>query len=201
MYGALAQLQSNISKGGDVPTSLLMAAEHNGLSRPLTGLIEMMQGYVTSPTGELISTTAGLSDLTSIANMSRILGGRPLEEAVNMDALYRFNALKAVDNARIEKLGVAAKAFLYSGSEFSPERANRFMSEYVKAGGTQANFNSWWLRETKGASVAEVNRVAENWRNPKYQNLQLQMGGEPMPDFRSTATTSANTPLTPGPSP
>jgi hypothetical protein len=191
VYQTLAQLESNIStKGGSVPASLLLAAEHNGLSRPLAGLAELVQGFSTDPKGNLISKVSGMSDLASISNMSRILGARPLEESVAMDAMYRKNSLQLLDNARMNELGQAAKTAMYAGSQVAPEVTQQFLADYVKAGGNQGNFNKWFLDQSKGANISAVNRSMENFTNPRAQTLQRVMGGVLLPDYRNTGSVS-----------
>lgn len=195
VYQTLAQLESNITtKGGDVPASLMLAAEHNGLSRPLAGLAELAQGFSTAPNGNLISKNAGLSDLSSIATMSRILGARPLEESVAMDSLYRMNSLKVLDRARLEELGESAKTALRGDSPIAAEVSQQFMSDYVKAGGNQQNFNQWFLQQGKDANVGAINKAFENFHNPIAQGLQKSMGGQPLPDFRTQPNTQASSP-------
>lgn len=184
VYQMLDQLQSNVKRGGDIPASLLLAAEHNGLSRPLSGLAELAQGFATSSTGQLISKTSGLQDLDSISNMSRIFGARPLEEGVALDNLYRSNALKALDNSRLETLGSAARTALYNNAPLAPQDFQNFLSQYVSSGGNQGNFNKWVLQQSKDANVSTVNRVFENFHSPRSKSLQLTMGGVPLPDFR-----------------
>ena len=181
VYKNLAELAQNLaSKGGNVPASLLLAAEHNGLSRPLSGLAEMFQGFSTTSKGDLVSRVPGLSEMSSISDMSRILGGKPLDESVAMDALYRSNALKTLDNVRLEQLGQSLKTSLYNGHPLAPEVADQVMSEYVKLGGNQTNFNSWFLGQLKGANVPTANRVMENFHNPRAVYLQTLMGGTPL---------------------
>lgn len=190
VYSTLAQLGENLTqKGGNVPASLLFAAEHNGLSRPLTGIIQMMQGYSTAPNGNLVSKVAGLSDLSSIADFSRILGAKPLDEAVRMDAMYRNNAMKVLDTARLNELGTQAKVALRGQGNFDQDTIKGFMSSYVASGGTQDNFNSWFLNQVKGANTAEANKAMNNFHSPRFQTLQTEMGGVPIPDFHNTGGT------------
>lgn len=189
IYNMLTNLENNLTtKGGNIPASLLLAAEHNSLSRPLAGIAQLAQGYTTNSVGDRI---AGLNDLDGISTMSRILGARPLDEAVRMDAMYRANSLKVLDTARLQELGMAAKTALYSGNPVSPEVAGQFMSDYVKAGGTQDNFNQWFLQQTTYAQVGTLNKTMQNFRSPRYQTLQMYMGGMPLP---SVQTNSPQTP-------
>lgn len=187
VYQMLSTLENNITtKGGSVPASLLLAAEHNGLSRPLTGLAEMVQGFSTNGNGAMVSPVAGLGDMTGIATMSRLLGARPLDESVALDTMYRNSALKVLDTSRLQELGAAAKTAMYNGSPVAPEVAQQFMNDYVKSGGTQDHFNQWFLQQNKDANIPAVNRVFENFHSPRSQVQQLMMGGQPLPDFKNT---------------
>lgn len=187
VYNTLAQLTSNVtSQGGNVPASLLLAAEHNGLSRPLSGLAELMQGFSTSPSGQLISTNSGLGDLANIATFSRLLGARPLDEGIAIDSLYKANAMKAKDNARLQELGEGLKTSLYGEDDgMSDEKMSNTMAAYTAAGGNQTNFNSWYLRNIQDSNVSSVNRTFNNLRSPQSNYLQTMMGGVPLTDFRN----------------
>ena len=197
VYQTIDQLQSNVSKGGDIPTSLLLAAEHNALSRPLTGLAEMFQGATTTQAGQLVSTNGGMQDLASIAGMSRLLGGKPLDEAVALDALYRNNAADLKDRARIADLGQAAETSLRGNSQLAPQQVQSFMGQYVRDGGRQAGFNKWMLGVATKANVSAVNRTFENLHSPSAQYLQSVMGGEPLPDYKYQPPTSPDQEETP----
>jgi hypothetical protein len=188
VYNTLAQLTGNVmSQGGNVPASLLLAAEHNGLSRPLSGLAELMQGFSTSSSGQLISTNSGLSDLSNIATFSRLLGARPLDEGIAIDSLYKANAMKAKDNARLQQLGEGLKTSLYGeDTGISDEKMSDTMAAYTAAGGNQTNFNSWYLRNIQDANVSTVNRTFMNLNNPVSRYMQTMMGGVPLTDFRTS---------------
>ena len=75
------------SAGGDVAATLLQGLEHNGLSRPLAGLAQSLQGldnplgasYSTSKKGNVIAS----NDLLSLANL-----GRMVEEACTKASKY-----------------------------------------------------------------------------------------------------------------
>ncbi len=198
VYSMLSQLEQNVTqKGGNIPASLLLAAEHNGLSRPLSGLAQLVQGFSTAPNGNLVATTdgttSGLSELSGISTMSRILGAKPLEEAVAMDAMYRSNALMVKDNARLSELGASVKTAMYGNQSVDQSQVQDFMGSYVAAGGNQTNFNKWFLTQFRNANVAEVNRTYNNLSNPRSQALQETMGGQPLPDFRTQGSTSTAT--------
>jgi hypothetical protein len=187
LYQTLEQLAQNISQqGGSVPASLLLAAEHNGLSRPLTGLVEMIQGYSTNSNGtKLLDTSPGMSELSAIANISRLLGARPLDESVAMDAAYRQASLEVKDRVRLDIAGEALKTAVRGNGGQLPENAvENTLSDYLKAGGNQVNFNKWFLRTIKDADTSVANKAMDNLRSPRAQYMQGMMGGVPLPDYR-----------------
>lgn len=190
-YQNIAQLASNLSNTGNVPASLMLALEHNGLSRPLTGLMELMQGYATDNKGNLISSinngSTGFSDLFSLANMSRLGGARPLDEAIALDALYRNNQATAADEVRKNELGDALKTQLYNGGTLAPEVAEKFAAQYAAAGGDINNFNKWVLDQTNHANGSVANQVFKQYSSsPSARNRMQEMGGQPLPQYNST---------------
>ena len=195
IYQNIAQMASNIQKGGNVPASLMLGLEHNGLSRPLTGLAEMMQGYVTDNKGNLVSNisnpTMGFSDMFSVANMSRLLGARPLDEAVAMDAMYRSSAAKQADQIKLDALGDSFKTQVYSNNSVAPETAERFAVEYAQDGGNVNNFNKWMLDQTNRAHTPVVNQVFNHLGSSSTaKSAMIEMGGVPLQGY--TPDTSDN---------
>lgn len=202
-YDLISQLTQQLSSGASVPSSLLLAAEHNGLSRPLAGLSELIQGFSTNPKGDMIATlqdpanqgsgtsqnVAGYSDMFSLANMSRLLGARPLDEAIGMDTLYQSNAMKTLDRARLEELGEAAKVSLRNGGQLAPDQVQQMLGSYARAGGNQVNFSSWLLGEAKNANTSVVNKAFGVLGSPRNQTVQQKMGGVPLPDYQNTGST------------
>lgn len=190
--GSLIDASSRIAQGGSVPASMLMAAEHNGLSRPLAGLAQLVQGYATTSNGKLIADTntrdqtTGTSDLFSIANFSRLLGARPLDEAVALDAAYRSTLYKADDRSKMTSLGSAVRSTLLGGSDVAPDQAalDNFMTEYAASGGDINSFGAHMLNWTQGAKSSVANQVFRTGlASPLSQNMQKVMGGKELPDF------------------
>ncbi|CAN5950068.1 unnamed protein product [Sphagnum jensenii] len=192
IYQNIAQLASNIRQGGNVPASLMLALEHNGLSRPLTGLAEMMQGYVTGPSGNLIANitpSTGWSDLYGIANMSRILGARPLDEALKLDAFYRNSQAQAAEKDKIESLGQAFKTTLYNNVSSTPQELSNFAAEYAADGGNIKSFGRSVLDWTAKAHVPMANAVYKKFAtDPRVKNAMTVMGGVPLPSYQSAQT-------------
>lgn len=205
LYSSLAQMASRIAQGGDPSASILLGLEHNGLSRPLAGMAQLAQGFSTTSNGELQSAawpspahnalgdnTSGLNDLYNAGVFSRLLGARPLDEAVAMDAAYRGGLYRAKDTARIASLGEAVKTTMYGGKSPSSEEVANFASEYAKAGGRIGEFGSHMIEWTGKANSSVANSVFSHLQTPLSQQMMKIMGGVPLPDFRRQGSTSTS---------
>lgn len=191
--GNLVDLGTRIKDGGRFSDSLLQGLEHNALSRPLTGIAQMVQGYTTTSKGSLISAS---NDWDSITTASRILGSRPLDEAIALDALYRKTAYQAKDTARIQQLGEAVKTTLIGNRSPTEEQLREFASRYAAAGGRIEHFGRKMVEWTKDANQSVANDIYRSMRSPLNQSMQRIMGGERLPDFTSIpASTTAVSPV------
>ncbi len=196
MISSLMDIGRNISNGGSVPASLMLGLEHNGLSRPLAGLAQLAQGYVTTGKGGIIATTrpgmgnneSGFADLASIANFSRLLGARPMDEAVVLDTMYRQTLYKAKDHTRIEQLGESFKTQAYGGGEVDPAVVDRFAARYAAAGGNVTSFGKSIMSWTGQANVSVANQIYRQLATPANQNAIRAMGGVRLPDFSTYNT-------------
>lgn len=187
-------------QGADVGTSILLGLEHNGLSRPLAGLGQLMQGFSTTSQGSLISTTRspitnGLSDLVDASAAIRLLGARPLDEAIIMDAMYRRTLYQAKDSERIKRLGETVKTTMYNGASPTEEEVNSFITKYAAAGGRVEMFSRKMMEWSMDANASVANQFYRNLRDPKNQQLQLMMGGTQIPDFINQRPNMAAPPI------
>lgn len=184
----LLNTAERVAKGADISSSLLLGLEHNGLSRPLTGLAQLAQGFTTTAQGSLISAipgsgTGGLNELFSGANFARLLGARPLDEAITLDTMFRRTLYQAKNTARSESLGAAVKTEMYGGSYPDPETVNNFVSEFAKTGGDITTFSKHMMKWTSDANASVANKIFKSLKNPLNQNMMQIMGGKKLPDF------------------
>lgn len=180
-----------IVKGGGIAPSLLLGLEHNGLSRPLSGLGQMLQGYSSTSKGSLVATTrpefgdntAGLSDWIAVSNFSRLLGARPLDEAIIMDRMYRKTLYQAKDTARMNALGEAVKTTLVGNQSPTDEQRQNFVSKYAASGGRIENFSRKMLEWSQDANASVANKMYRSLNNPLDKQSMLMMGGVRLPDY------------------
>lgn len=197
LASAVAGFGKNVVNGVDLGDAMLQGLEHQGWNRPLAGLAQTLSGKSTTATGSLISASnemAVTSMLGTISEravdfggVSRVLGARPMDEAVALQQLYRIKQYQALDRARIERLGSVVKSKLYDGAAPTDEEYEDFALRYARSGGRIENFNKAMQRWMRDANVSVVNQMVQKTGTPYSQRLFDIMGGQGLEDYR-TAT-------------
>lgn len=186
-FGNLIETAKKLGAGGDVVNTVLQGIEHNGLSRPLAGLAQTIEAidnpyaasYSTSNKGNVVAA----NDFLSFANLTRIAGGKPMDEAVAIDAAYRMRAYDLRDNKRRQLLGESIKSTLIAGKTPTTEQMDNFATQYAELGGKQENFNQWVTQLYKTANLSQVNKIRNDLNSPHSQSMQIIMGGQELGDF------------------
>ena len=172
-------------KGADLTSTLLEGLEHNGLSRPLAGIAQVVQGYSTTSKGSLISAA---NDFFSIATLARIAGAKPMDESLALNSKFRLNSYQMADQVRIQELGEVVKTKLRAGKLPTLEELQEFQLQYAKAGGRIENYAKTLQRWSRDANVSVVNQMIAQHRTSYSQRLQEIMGGTTLTDFRNKQT-------------
>lgn len=188
-------MTKNIAKGADVENSVMLALEHQGLSRPLAGFAQLYTGRTTTSKGSLVSAA---NDLNVTAEMSglfpgvspvdaaiRLAGAKPLDTSIAINQMYRNAQYKLEDQARIERLGIAVKTRLYNNQVPTDEEMHQFMESYVSSGGTQQQFSKAMQRWMRDANSSVVNQTTQKLGDRYSQRIQVLLGGEELPDYRN----------------
>jgi hypothetical protein len=179
-FGSLYETAKKIGGGGNAWESILQGIEHNGISRPLAGFAQTLQAvpggtvYSTSSKGSILYS----NDLLSFATLSRLAGGRPIDEAVVNDALFRVKAYETAKRGQMQSLAETVKASLIQGNEPDEAQINQFAERYAASGGKQAGFNKWMMGLYKTANEAQSEKLARSLNNPFAYKMQLLMGGD-----------------------
>ncbi len=195
LVDAVWGMGKDMVQGADVSDALLKGLEHQGWNRPLAGFAQLLAGQSTTSKGSLISaandmeTTSWLGALAertfSVTGVSRLMGARPMDEAVALNAIYRQKTYDAMDRARIERLGELVKMKLAGNEVPSDEELEDFMLRYTRSGGRIENFSRAMQQWSRDSNVSVVNQLAAKLGNPYSQKLQSIMGGESLPDYRN----------------
>lgn len=195
LVNTLLDMGKNISGGADMDDALLKGLQHQGWNRPLAGFAQLLGGQSVDNKGALISAANDMQATTmlgalaertfSLEGATRLMGARPMDEAVALNAMYRNKSYEAMDRARIERLGAIVKTKLYNNSLPEQEELDDFMLRYTRSGGRVENFNQAMQRWSRDANVSIVNQLADRMGNPYSRKLQTIMGGEPIDDYRN----------------
>lgn len=187
VFSNIFETAKKLQAGGDVSNTLLQGIEHNGLSRPLAGMAQTLQGldnplaasYSTSKRGNVIAA----NDFLSLTNLGRVVGGKPLDEAIALDATYRFKAYGLRDSKSRMLLGESIKSTMLAGDNPTTEQIEGFAEEYVSRGGRIEEFDSWMGQLYKTANNSQANKIQQSLTSPFTQSMQRLMGGEELRDF------------------
>ena len=182
--GNIKNTVTNIAGGGNVWQSILQGIEHNGLSRPLSGLAQTAQAL--GPAGKVYSTTkqgdiSFTNDLFSLATLSRLAGGKPLDEALANDELARTQVYKAADTERMRAATEAFKTNVVGNA--NPDLGNiqsgvnDYMAAFVKNGGRADDFNKQMLNMITKANTPRANAVINSLKGPYAEQMKELMGG------------------------
>lgn len=190
LFGSLKSGMEKVATGGNAWPAMLQAIEHAGINRPLAGLAQTLealgnpsfQSYSTTSKGSVIAT----NDLFSLANLTRIAGGKPLDEAIVLDSGYRLDAYKNKDIATRRKLGEAIKSAVIANGDVSEDQVNKFAESYAAAGGKSQEFNQFFMSAIKSANTSKANELARHLKNPQSQSMQKIMGGYELKDFSNS---------------
>ncbi len=179
-FGSIYETTKRIAGGGDVWETFLQGVEHNGINRPLAGLAQTVQAF--GPEGMAYSTSSKgtilyQNDLMSLATLTRLAGGRPMDEAVVNDAMFRVRTYEAARREKLLSLGEKIKGTLIQGNQPDEEQVIQFAEEYAKLGGKQKNFNKYMMEMYKNANTVQAEKLAETLNNPYSYKIQLLMGG------------------------
>jgi hypothetical protein len=180
VFGGIKDSLSRVAGGANVWESILQGIEHTSVNRPLAGIAQVLQA--TTGSGKPFSTTSqgGIlfsNDLASLATFSRIAGGRPLDEAIVNDELFRIHSYNAYDHLKMQALATRIKTSNIEGQTMSTDQIASFADQYARNGGRQINFNRFMVNEIKAAQVSEAEKLAQNLKSPYSQRMQTLMGG------------------------
>lgn len=189
LWSSVSETVGKIAQGGQVWGSFLQGIEHAGVNRPLAGLAQslqafgnpMNQSYSTSNKGNVIMS----NDMVSLANMIRVAGAKPMDEAIGIDRAYNISVYAAKDNELRNKLGETIKTAVIAGNTPSQEQVDKFSYEYAKAGGKQDKFAQFMLQQYKSANHSQVNELVKKVGSPASQSMQSVMGGYGLHDLTS----------------
>jgi hypothetical protein len=171
LFSSMKEGLTKVANGGNAWESALNALEHNGVNRPLAGLAAVLQGHSTTQNGSI----AYENDLFSWATATRLAGGKPMDEAILRDALYRKKAYEAFDRQKLLQFRETAKTHVNSGTSPGENQIERLAKLYAESGGNQQQFSKYLLELYRTAPQTEIDKLSQDIKSPLSQKLQLWM--------------------------
>lgn len=186
-FGNIFETGKKLAAGGNRANILLQGLEHNAISRPLAGIAQTMQA-LTNPGYSSMSTSnrgnvIAANDMLSLTNLARMAGGKPLQEAIALDATFRFKAYGLKDARKRDILGQSIKSTMLAGQSPTQDQVEKFSADYVGAGGRIEEFNNWMGQLYKTANNSQANELQRSLSSPFSQSMQTLMGGQELNDF------------------
>jgi hypothetical protein len=189
IYQATERLLSNIKQGvtqtamgANVWDTFLRGVEHNGVSRPLAGMAQVLEAIGRDDSKVISTSQQGnmlmAHDLYSLTSLMRITGAKPLDEAIVNDAMFRINTYRAADSAKRKNLAEGIRNTILGGGVPDENQINSFALAYAKTGGKQDEFANFMAHQYTATSISKAEQLRRNLSNPYSQSMQLLMGGE-----------------------
>lgn len=166
--------QGNGTDPALIKATMLDALAHSGFNRPLMGMAQLLQGERTTASGQ---TLAELDSWDAWNIATRLMGSRPLDEAIAVNSFYRTNAYKVARQASLDSLGDAYRTQIRGGVD-DPQSYLDTMSEYASRGGNIESFERWAGNNYRNATQGQIDRLRGTNSSIQGRYLQEIMGAE-----------------------
>lgn len=186
------EFTSSILAGGNMKVSALEAIAHANLSRPLSGAAELALGARTSSGGTL--ETALNNDLLSWSAAVRLLGAKPMQEAIATSETYKMGIVKAEEQKHLNDVGYALRSAVIGegGGSLDEEAITNFSQKYIEAGGNPRGFRKWYMANLAKATTPRAQLFADKMKNnpwaARYQEVAQPDGMDDLTPQDSTVS-------------
>lgn len=171
-FEALKTFGDNMLNGGSLKVSGLELIAHSGLNRPLAGVAEIALGAKTSSKGNV--DIALNHDLLSMATTARLLGAKPMDEALTMEQMNRYATIKANSQAKKAEITEALRSQLLDDP--TELDVSAFAKKYSEAGGRPEEFRRNLIKSLKETTTPRAKALADKIRRDPYsQHYQEQV--------------------------
>ena len=189
--GAMKQWGDSILSGGNLKVSTLEAIAHANISRPLTGLSELALGARTTNGGTL--ETAIGQDLLSWGSAVRLLGAKPMQEALTSEATYKFGVVRAKEQQELNELAYALRTdMIAEKGTIDQEAISNYAKKYIEVGGHPQGFRKWYLANLSKATTPRAQLFAEAIKKNPWAKTYQELAS---PDLSDGLEESMQTPV------
>lgn len=191
----IGEFVKQAANGGDLSVEFNHALQHNVFNRPLQNMAALWAGYTTSGDGKL---NVRIDDPKfqhpdawlnyNLTNAMRAFGAKPLDEAVYMDTLFRFQGYRMADKEATDSLGRALRSKLLDNSATEEDLVD-FQHKYIRNGGTVEGFNRHVKSTINSVNLDAGERLRKLVKNSgEARQLNIMLGGEVQPEFQLEAS-------------
>lgn len=168
LAGAVSAAVTQAGYDGLNPSILWQLMAHQGYSRPLSGLGQIMMGEKTTASG---TTLIGFDELDAkgLNTALKLMGTSTTEESIALNSFYRAKSYQSARQAELNKLGMGLKTAIRNGSVTS---AHDVMQSYMEAGGDGANFDRWYQHQVQSVNESQVYQMRKSLTTPEGRYLQ-----------------------------
>ena len=189
--GAMKQWGDSILSGGNIKVSTLEAVAHANISRPLTGLSELALGARTT-TGGTLENAVG-QDLLSWSSAVRLLGAKPMQEALTSEATYKFGIVRAKEQKELNDLAYALRTdMIAEKGHVDQDVISAYAKKYVEVGGHPQGFRKWYLANLAKATTPRAQLFAEAIKKNPWAKTYQELAS---PDLSDGLEESMITPI------
>ena len=189
--GAMKQWGDSILSGGNIKVSTLEAIAHANISRPLTGLSELALGARTT-TGGTLEAAVG-QDLLSWASAVRLLGAKPMQEALTSEATYKFGIVRAKEQKELNDLAYALRTdMIAEKGHIDQETISAYAKKYIEVGGHPQGFRKWYLANLAKATTPRAQLFAKAIKKNPWAKTYQELAS---PDLSDGLEESMVTPI------
>lgn len=168
----LANTSRAIGEAGLNGNVLLEGLAHNALNRPLAGLATQILGYRTTGSGNKL--LFAQEDEQNILSWSAALvGGKPIDEAIALDTLYRKVGYDSARTEKLNKLGSSYRAAIRAGE--IPDTVD-LLRKYQQDGGRIETFNRWFQTVVQGANESQMQKIVQDSNSPAAAHARAIIG-------------------------
>lgn len=181
-FGNLKQTANNIMQGADLWPTFLAGLEHNSINRPLSGIAQVLRG-VTDGSGLVRSTNSAgnfiaANDLYSLATLGRLAGGKPLDEVVVRNEMYKQQGIRADQRARLKSAEEALKVSMSGGDMPDPDQITKMFETFTINGMNAKDFQRWIMKQYTLANSSQVSQIKSTLTHPLSQRMQELLGAQ-----------------------
>lgn len=157
--GNMINVTSQLANGAPTGEALLHGLAHNGMNRPLQGLANIALGYTANGRGQKYMDNINYMDYNAANELnfggmfSRLIGSKPFNESVYMQAYFRSKEYQASMNDSLQKLSTTIQLNRNAG-----ESGNYydFATQYESIGGDPENFKAYFSRQLTNATQPQI---------------------------------------------